>query len=100
MSKNIRFFVCSPVTKPERLNVQKGVLQGKECGFAPFHLALSHTYVLSCGLTPLKRPTCDLRQNPCQKAWSKTNCPPSSTLALSPRETLLRVYLQRDAAVQ
>lgn len=62
--------------------------------------ALSHSYVLFCGLTPLKRPTCDLRHNPCQKAWSKTNCPPSSTVASSPRETLLRVYLQRDAAVQ
>lgn len=64
------------------------------------HWEPSHSYLLSRSLTPLKRPTCDLRQNPWQKAWSKINCPTCSTVPLSPRETLLRVYLQRDTAVQ
>lgn len=57
-------------------------------------------HLLSCSLTPLKRSTCDRGQNPWQKSWSKLNCPTSITVTLSSRETLPRVYLQRDAAVQ
>jgi len=39
MGKSIRFFVCSPVIKLERLNVQKGVLQGEDRAFVYLHFS-------------------------------------------------------------